>query len=72
MIDFEATEYTVTEGDGSVTLCLMTSTGNVEPVTIMFMSRHVSTSGKVNTSIAFKNVTVCSTLQKVIIHHTRI
>ena len=45
MIDFEAPEYTVVEDAGNVSLCLRTSTGNVEPVTIVFYSRHVTTSG---------------------------
>ena len=47
MIDFEVPEYTVTEDAGSVTLCLTTSTGNTIPVTISFMSRHVTTSGNI-------------------------
>ena len=45
VIDFEAPEYTVSEDGGSVSLCLETSTGNVEPVTVVFSSRHVTTSG---------------------------
>ena len=47
VVDFEQPEYTVNEEGGSVTLCLMTSSGNVEPVTIVFMARHVTTSGEV-------------------------
>jgi hypothetical protein len=44
VIDFEAPEYTVSENGGSVSVCLRTSTGNAEPVTVVFSTRHVTTS----------------------------
>ena len=56
VVDFEAPEYTVSEDGGSVSVCLRTSTGNAEPVTVVFSTRHVTTSGNSSKLALFVNV----------------
>ena len=53
VIDFEAPEYTVSENGGSVSVCLRTSTGNAEPVTVVFSTRHVTTSGNSSKNLPY-------------------
>ncbi|CAI8033561.1 FRAS1-related extracellular matrix protein 2, partial [Geodia barretti] len=44
IIDFVASEYTVSEDESVVSICLRTNTGIDEPVNVIITTRHISTS----------------------------
>ena len=48
IVEFESSEYTVREDEGTVTYCLTTNHGHDEPVIVTVSERHVTTSGKKN------------------------